>query len=235
MLTGWVPGSGPLQLPSGVGMTISPGDKLLMQVHYHKDPAVATTADTTAVDLYFSPTTTPEHAYVGVGGDAALHDSGEPKGYAVNSTCTVNGSWKLLGVAPHMHQHATKFKVGHRGGERQRLPHEHPALGLRLAGRLLLAAAGAAGGGRQDHDTCTYDNNTAARSSSARRPPTRCASDSCTWWRRRSRASAASSTSSAARPRRVRELATAKLVVLVLFVTLVALLGAPLVARPTSA
>ena len=64
-------------------MTISPGDKLLMQVHYHQDPAVPPTPDSTAADLYFSPTTTREHAYVVWVGTPLFTIPANTKGYAV--------------------------------------------------------------------------------------------------------------------------------------------------------
>jgi hypothetical protein len=163
MLTGWVPGSGPLQLPAGVGMTISPGDKLLMQVHYHKDPAVPTTPDATAVDLYFSPSATPEHAYVVWAGTPLFTIPANAKGYAVNSTCTVNASWKLLGVAPHMHQHATKFasNIQAAGGNACLMNIPHWDFGWQ--GGYFLQQPVELAVGDKITTTCTYDNDTASQ------------------------------------------------------------------------
>jgi hypothetical protein len=163
MLTGWVPGSGPLQLPAGVGMTISPGDKLLMQVHYHKDPAVPTTADATAVDLYFSPTTMPEHAYVVWAGTPLFTIPANAKGYAVNSTCTVNGSWKLLGVAPHMHQHATKFASNIQAASGNACLMNIPHWDFGWQGGYFLQQPVQLAAGDKVTTTCTYDNDTASQ------------------------------------------------------------------------
>jgi hypothetical protein len=163
MLTGWVPGSGPLQLPSGVGMTISPGDKLLMQVHYHKDPAVATTADSTAIDLYFSPATTPEHAYVVWAGTPLFTIPANTTGYAVNSTCTVNGDWKLLGVAPHMHQHATKFKADIAAASGNACLMNIPRWDFGWQGGYFLQQPVQLAVGDKISTTCTYDNDTASQ------------------------------------------------------------------------
>ena len=163
MLTGWVPGSGPLQLPSGVGMTISPGDKLLMQVHYHKDPAVATTPDATAADLYFSPTTTPEHAYVVWAGTPLFTIPANAKGYAVSSTCTVNGSWKLLGVAPHMHQHATKFASNIQAASGNACLMNIPRWDFGWQGGYFLQQPVQLAVGDKISTTCTYDNDTASQ------------------------------------------------------------------------
>jgi len=163
MLTGWVPGSGPLQLPAGVGMTISPGDKLLMQVHYHKDPAVAATPDSTAVDLYFSPTTTPEHAYVVWAGTPLFTIPANTTGYAVNSTCTVNGSWKLLGVAPHMHQHATKFSSNIQAASGNACLMNIPRWDFGWQGGYFLQQPVQLAVGDKITTTCTYDNNTGSQ------------------------------------------------------------------------
>ena len=163
MLTGWVPGSGPLQLPSGVGMTISPGDKLLMQVHYHRDPAVAATPDSTAVDLYFSPTTTPEHAYVVWAGTPLFTIPANATGYAVNSTCTVNGTWKLLGVAPHMHQHATKFNANIQAASGNACLMNIPHWDFGWQGGYFLQEPVMLQAGDKVTTSCTYDNATASQ------------------------------------------------------------------------
>jgi len=163
MLTGWVPGSGPLQLPSGVGMTISPGDKLLMQVHYHQDPAVPASPDSTSVDLYFSPTTTPEHAYVVWAGTPLFTIPANAKGYAVSSTCTVNGSWKLLGVAPHMHQHATKFASNIQAASGNACLMNIPRWDFGWQGGYFLQQPVELAVGDKITTTCTYDNDTASQ------------------------------------------------------------------------
>ena len=163
MLTGWVPGSGPLQLPAGVGMTISPGDKLLMQVHYHKDPSVTATPDATSVDLYFSPATTPEHAYVVWAGTPLFTIPANTKGYAVNSTCTVNGSWKLLGVAPHMHQHATKFASNIQAASGNACLMNIPRWDFGWQGGYFLQQPIDLAVGDKITTTCTYDNDTGSQ------------------------------------------------------------------------
>ncbi len=163
MLTGWVPGSGPLQLPAGVGMTISPGDKLLMQVHYHQDPSVAATPDATAVDLYFSPTTTAEHAYVVWAGTPLFTIPANTQGYAVSSTCTVNGSWKLLGVAPHMHQHATKFASSIQAASGNACLMNIPRWDFGWQGGYFLQQPIELAVGDKISTTCTYDNTTGSQ------------------------------------------------------------------------
>lgn len=163
MLAGWVPGAAPLELPSGVGMTISPGDKLLMQVHYHRDPSVTPSPDQTSLDLYFSPTTTPEHAYVVWAGTPLFTIPANTTGYAVNSTCTVNGNWKLLGMAPHMHQHATKFAGNLTVGGQDQCLIDIPHWDFGWQGGYFLQQPVQLAPGDQIHTTCTYDNATASQ------------------------------------------------------------------------
>ena len=162
MLNGWVPGASPLQLPTGIGMTISPGDKLLMQVHYHKDPAVAATPDATALDLYFSPKSTAEHAWVVWAGTPLFTVPKNAKSYGVNSTCTVNGSWKLLGIAPHMHQHATKFTSNIQAASGNACLMNIPHWDFGWQGGYFLQQPVQLVVGDKLTTTCTYDNNTAS-------------------------------------------------------------------------
>lgn len=110
MLSGWVPGAEAFRLPPGVGMTMSPGDKLLMQVHYHKEPNQTPKPDQTGVDLFFAKTPVAEHAFVVWTGTPMFSIPAGAKGHEVSSTCTVNGNWKALGVAPHMHTLGRKFR-----------------------------------------------------------------------------------------------------------------------------
>jgi hypothetical protein len=109
MLSGWVPGNWPLKLPDGVGMTLEPTDRLLVQVHFHRHDGMAPKPVSPKLDLFFSPQKTPEHAWVVWAGTPAFEIPANTRGYAVPNTCTVSDNWKVIGVAPHMHQHATKF------------------------------------------------------------------------------------------------------------------------------
>ncbi len=156
MLTGWVPGSGPMELPSGVGMTLAAGDKLLMQIHYHK---VATAApDSTSLDLYYSATPTPQHAYVVWTGTPLFSIPANAKGYQVKSTCTVNGSWKVLGLAPHMHQHGTAF-TSYQGAQcLMNIPHWD----FGWQGGYFLQQPMDLTSGAKITTTCTYDNPSGA-------------------------------------------------------------------------
>src|SRR5262249_28404131 len=144
----------------GVGMTVDPSDRILMQVHYHKDPASPPVADSTSVDLYFSPTATPEHAYVVWAGTPTFSIPAGAKGYQVSSTCTVNGNWKVLGIAPHMHQHATAFRSNIVQSGAQQCLMDIPHWDFNWQGGYFLNAPTQLQQGDQITTSCTYDNTT---------------------------------------------------------------------------
>jgi hypothetical protein len=159
MLAGWVPGAGPLELPSGVGMTLSPGDKLLMQVHYHRDPSVTPSPDSTSLDLYYSASPTPEHAFVVWTGTPLFTIPANAKGYQVKSTCTATGAWKVLGIAPHMHTHGTAFTSFLDGNQCvMNIPHWD----FGWQGGYFLQTPIDLKQGDTIATTCTYDNPTAS-------------------------------------------------------------------------
>jgi hypothetical protein len=160
MLAGWVPGSGPLKLPPGVGMTLQPADRLLVQVHYHKDPTQAPTPDSTSIDLYYSPSPTPEKAYVVWSGTPLFTIPANTKGYQVKSTCTVNGTWKLLGIAPHMHQRAVKFNSDLQVGAGPQCLMNIPRWDFGWQGGYFLKTPQMLSAGDKIFTTCTYDNPT---------------------------------------------------------------------------
>ena len=163
MLAGWVPGAAPLRLPAGVGMTIDPSDRLLMQVHYHQDVNVAPSADSTSVDLYFSQATMAEHAYVVWAGTPLFTIPANATGYAVSSTCTVNASWKVLGIAPHMHQHATKFTSDLTMGGANQCLMNIPRWDFGWQGGYFLQTPVTLAVGDKISTTCTYDNPSASQ------------------------------------------------------------------------
>ena len=84
-------------------------------------------------------------------------------GYAVNSTCTVNGNWKLLGVAPHMHQHATKFNSNIQAASGNACLMNIPHWDFGWQGGYFLQAPVTLKAGDKITTTCTYDNTTGAQ------------------------------------------------------------------------
>jgi len=163
MISGWVPGSRPMQLPAGIGMTIEANDKLLMQVHYHKDAQAAPAADSTSVDLFFSAQPTPEHAYVVWAGTPLFTIPANAKAYQVSSTCTATGNWRVLGIAPHMHTHATAFSSNMTVAGQNQCPMSIPRWDFNWQGGYFLENAIQVTKGDKFVTTCTYDNPTSSQ------------------------------------------------------------------------
>ena len=111
-LFAWVPGSGALKFPEGVGMQIQPNDRLLMQMHYSKVPQAVTQVDRTKAKLYFADAPVAERARVLWLGTIGIN---VPAGQTATASgdCTVGGNAPLnvLMTAPHMHKMAVSHKA----------------------------------------------------------------------------------------------------------------------------
>lgn len=61
----WAPGQGVVNYPAGMGVPISAGSKLVVQVHYNLvDPASVGKTDSTTVHMHFEPTVTRQLAFL---------------------------------------------------------------------------------------------------------------------------------------------------------------------------
>jgi len=112
-LFAWVPGSGALRFPEGVGMQIQPNDRLLMQMHYSKVPNAATQVDRTKAKLYFADAPVQERARVLWLGTIGID---VPAGQTATASgdCTIpnaGGPLNVLMTAPHMHKMAVSHKA----------------------------------------------------------------------------------------------------------------------------
>ena len=50
-LAQWVPGNQGIDFPEGTGITIDPGSKIILQLHYYAAPGISNTSDRTEIDL----------------------------------------------------------------------------------------------------------------------------------------------------------------------------------------
>jgi hypothetical protein len=160
MLYAWVPGARPMKLPDGVGMTLQPNDRLYMQVHYHRNLSVAPSPDTTVTNLYFAQSTQAEHAYVVWTGNPTFTIPANTNNYQVNGTCTVNGDWKVLGIAPHMHKLGTQTRLDAVAGGGQACLMNIPKWDFNWQGGYGLAQPLMMHAGDTISTQCTYNNNT---------------------------------------------------------------------------
>jgi hypothetical protein len=116
MVGGWVPGTQATTFPSGTGIVLSAGTKIVMQVHYNMLTVQHTTDQTTA-ELQYSPASSVTSAYIFPIYNASFSI---PPGAVQTVTQTFGTTnlglpagfkMKLWGVLPHMHLHGTDIRV----------------------------------------------------------------------------------------------------------------------------
>jgi hypothetical protein len=161
MMYAWVPGARPFQLPTGVGMTLNAGDRLYMQVHYHRNPSVTPSADTTVTRLYYATSTQAQHAWTVWTGTPTFTIPANTTGYKVNATCTVTGDWQLIGVAPHMHQLGTQFNSTATASSTSQCLMTIPRWDFNWQGGYLLKQPLTLRSGDTIATECTFNNNSA--------------------------------------------------------------------------
>ncbi|MFO0602933.1 MAG: monooxygenase [Polyangiales bacterium] len=114
-VAGWAPGGPPLRMPTGTGIRLSPGSRLVMQVHYNQANGRGLT-DRTRTELFFSDAPVPRVAYViplaqtdftvpAGARDTTVEASVRLRQYGVPLNATV------YGLAPHMHTLGTAVSV----------------------------------------------------------------------------------------------------------------------------
>jgi mono/diheme cytochrome c family protein len=109
MLGGWVPGTAPLQMPSGFGVRLPANSDIVIQIHY---PAgTSGQVDSTEIHFFFSPTNNVRNVYIEPVLNHFTTMENGPLVIPANTTKTFTERYdlppfinmSLLGVAPHMH------------------------------------------------------------------------------------------------------------------------------------
>jgi hypothetical protein len=163
-LFAWVPGSGALRFPEGVGMQLQPNDRLLMQMHYSKVPTAATQVDRTQAKLYFAESPVQQRARVLWLGTIGID---VPAGQTATASgeCAVGGNEPLnvLMTAPHMHKMAVSHKatVARNDGSEACLV-DVPRWDFGWQGGYMVKDAFQVMPGETITTSCTWTNNTAA-------------------------------------------------------------------------
>jgi hypothetical protein len=114
-VAGWAPGGPPMRMPTGTGIRLSPGSRLVMQVHYNQANGRGL-SDRTRTELFFSENPVPRVAYViplaqqdfrlpAGARDTVVEASVRLRQYGVPLNATV------YGLAPHMHTLGTAVSV----------------------------------------------------------------------------------------------------------------------------
>ncbi|MBL8601569.1 MAG: hypothetical protein JNK72_06565 [Myxococcales bacterium] len=106
-LYAWAPGENALQFPEG-GLRVTPGQRLVMQIHYNNGTMREGISDNSGVRLYHAPATGTEYGMVAIG----------PVGFTIparstaraESACTLRAGSRMLAGMPHMHVVGTTFE-----------------------------------------------------------------------------------------------------------------------------
>ncbi|MGZ3428127.1 MAG: monooxygenase [Polyangia bacterium] len=161
LMYAWVPGARPFQLPAGVGMKLSPGDKLYMQMHYHRNPSVTPSPDATTTRLYYAKSTQAQHAWTVWTGTPTFTIPPNTTGFKVSANCTVTGDWQVIGVAPHMHTLGTAFDTSTKASGASACLMKIPRWDFNWQGGYGLQQPLVLKPGDTIATQCTYNNNTA--------------------------------------------------------------------------
>lgn len=111
-LGGWVPGSRPQVLPSGVAVFVPKGAKIIMQVHYHPEGR-PNANDVTQFGLYFAKTEVQKNLrYIPVVNTKFAIPAGAPD-TDVTADLTIPPLFdaKVLQIVPHMHTLGKQIRV----------------------------------------------------------------------------------------------------------------------------
>lgn len=123
ILGGWAPGVCSFELPKDAGLPIQPGDRLILQVHYH-NPQRSRAKDSSGIGFWYSPELRQHDAGVMTVGDVTLaippgKERHEEQGYCPWLTASET---KVFAAFPHMHQlgrgmRTELFRNGQRVGD----------------------------------------------------------------------------------------------------------------------
>ncbi len=107
----WVPGIRPRFLPDGVGIRATPGDRVVMQIHYHRQGATA--QDRTKVGIYFAKTPVGrDYTFLPIFNNRFVLPPGD-SATTVTASLTIPPFVNLRGISitPHMHLLGKQIRV----------------------------------------------------------------------------------------------------------------------------
>lgn len=115
MIAGWAPGGPPFRAPRDTAVRLSPGSRIVMQMHYNQLNGRGL-PDRTSVDLYYSPTQVSRPAYlVPLAQTSFTLAPGDADATVTNEIAlrrfNVPFSVTVHGTAPHMHTLGRSIRV----------------------------------------------------------------------------------------------------------------------------
>jgi hypothetical protein len=114
-VVGWAPGGPPLRMPEGTGIRLSPGSRLVMQVHYNQ-ANVRGLADRTRTELFFSDNPVSRVAYVIPLAETSFRIPPGARDHEVETAVRLRDfgvplTATVYGLSPHMHTLGTSVAV----------------------------------------------------------------------------------------------------------------------------
>lgn len=120
LIAGWVPGSASSFLPTGMGIKLAPGARIVVQIHYPNGSAGQ--SDSTAINLFFAPDTATNirnvtlnpllNYFITITDGPLKIPADSIKTFHEHFKMPANlGDQTLLAVAPHMHLIGKKIKA----------------------------------------------------------------------------------------------------------------------------
>jgi hypothetical protein len=107
---GWVPGSGASMFPPPTGIRLPAGTQIVMQIHYNL-LAQAQVNDRTTAGLFYASSPVAKPAAISAVANQTFRVPAGTASQTVSANLSINRSWALWGVVPHMHLHGVEISV----------------------------------------------------------------------------------------------------------------------------
>ncbi len=103
-LPGIAPGAEPSEFPPGYGIRLPKGSKLMLQMHYHKEPGPGTEVwDQSTVAFRFADEPVKEMHVSSVGDPRKMYLPANTKDHYISQTETLASDITIMSLLPHMH------------------------------------------------------------------------------------------------------------------------------------
>lgn len=161
MVSGWAPGTPPTHFPDGVGITVTAGNALVMQVHYNlANMDDGPVPDLTRIRLDLADGRVAHPAFFVDVSDHGFAIPPDTTGYSTTASTAAEGPVDIWGVFPHMHTLGTSIRVDGTVGGTDLCLVDIPRWDFHWQQLYLFEQSIAADAGDTGTLTCTWDNPT---------------------------------------------------------------------------
>jgi hypothetical protein len=151
-------GTEPLALPADVGIKLSAGQQLHLNLHLFNTSDEPLTSET-AIWVKTAPSAPATLAEMVLAGPVTMEIPGNGQPHSVSGQCTATSPYTLFAVWPHMHQLGTQQKVELVRGSSATVLHDMP-FDFEEQSYFMMSPMRQVARGEQIRVTCTYVNNT---------------------------------------------------------------------------